>query len=241
MVHGLHGHFRLCSVCRAACREAARVTAPGGWFIVVSHVHPSSAEGEELLSEALLEGLRDSDPEKEALWSVDVHCEELEEDEHGNGHGDEGDGDEGQGTGVGPSVYMIRKVRATPAGRESAPWQEGSGSISLRTSRYSIPVARHVAHVDVCEAAPTDGAWISCAEPLKSGRPLECISLGSFTGQGGDLGRGPTISMSSCLHPCVDAWVFFRTLRYRCGGRGREEGEERLLAGGHGMRPSWCL
>lgn len=111
---------------RATCREAARATAPGGWFVIVSHIHPSTAEGAALMSEAFVPGLHDStaaregrgsdssgarakEKEEEAFfWSVDVHCggggDEDGKDEEG-----EGDRDMSDGSG-GPSVYMARKV-----------------------------------------------------------------------------------------------------------------------------------
>ncbi|CAN0593556.1 unnamed protein product, partial [Ectocarpus sp. 12 AP-2014] len=44
---------------REICLEAARVVAPGGWFVVVSHIHPSTPEGMALLSEVLVPGLRE--------------------------------------------------------------------------------------------------------------------------------------------------------------------------------------
>lgn len=101
----------------AICREAARVVAPGGWFMIVSHIHPSTTEGMELLSETLVPALQDSsssvpvakkgkkkvdddDEEEEQeeddsdrqdfFWSVDVHCGGGDEDEDDHG-GDQED------------------------------------------------------------------------------------------------------------------------------------------------------
>lgn len=90
---------------RALCKEGARVTAMGGWFVVVSHVHPSSEEGMEFLSDAFAAGLEDSTPHGEAIWSVDVHCCEPEVDE------EEGSKDEKEEEALDPpSVYMAHKV-----------------------------------------------------------------------------------------------------------------------------------
>ena len=86
--------------CRAICREAARVVAPGGWLVIVSHINPSTVEGIVLLSEVMVPGLQDSASagEEEFFWSVDVHC--------GSGGGDGSDSEEsGSGDGGGGSCH----------------------------------------------------------------------------------------------------------------------------------------
>lgn len=104
------------------------MVAPGGWFVIVSHIHPSTIEGVELLSEALVPGLQDSASAggDAFLWSVDIHCGEADGDgEDGEVDQEEDDGigeaggkrgvgeikEDGGATGLGPSVYMARKVR----------------------------------------------------------------------------------------------------------------------------------
>eukprot|EP00752_Nemacystus_decipiens_P002602 g2435.t1 len=106
---------------RATCREAARVAAPGGWYIVVSHAHPSTAEGMEVLSETLVpallessystpvgrkgtkEGQEEDDDDgcrQDFFWSIDVHCGGGDGDDRGGGHeDDEGEGDADGGGG----------------------------------------------------------------------------------------------------------------------------------------------
>ncbi|CAM9411450.1 unnamed protein product, partial [Ectocarpus sp. 12 AP-2014] len=90
---------------REICLEAARVVAPGGWFVVVSHIHPYTPEGMALLSEVLVPGLRESSSSLSSVgegggcegkegeyeeayeyeevysWSVDVHCADGDEEE----------------------------------------------------------------------------------------------------------------------------------------------------------------
>ena len=114
---------------RAACAEAARVLAHGGWLVVVSHVDPATDEGASLLSEVLVPAMQESTPagkgngKNEAFsWSIDVHCSSEDDDEgesgsccdEGEEHGgfDEGcaAGGEDATSGRGPSVYMARKV-----------------------------------------------------------------------------------------------------------------------------------
>ncbi|CAM9834496.1 unnamed protein product, partial [Ectocarpus fasciculatus] len=103
---------------RDICFEAARVVTPGGWFVVVSHIHPSSPEGMAFLEETLVPALRDAsssvsvsaagggegkgEHDGEAFfWSVDVHCsddvEEEEEEEEEEDSGAEGGGESGGG------------------------------------------------------------------------------------------------------------------------------------------------
>ncbi|CAN0178333.1 unnamed protein product [Scytosiphon promiscuus] len=121
---------------RAICREAARVAAPGGWFVIVSHIHPSTIEGVELMTETLLPALQDAasvsegqDETEAFFWTVDVHCgdvddgegdSEVDSDADGGGNGGGAgrhlgdrrgdDGGSGATEEVGPSAYMARKV-----------------------------------------------------------------------------------------------------------------------------------
>ncbi|CAM9961200.1 unnamed protein product [Discosporangium mesarthrocarpum] len=93
---------------RSICREAGRVLAIGGIFMLVSHVRPSSDEGMELLSKTLLAGLQESTPASEARWSVDIHCgEEAEDEEEDKDGGGESGCETGEG---GPCVYMMKKL-----------------------------------------------------------------------------------------------------------------------------------
>ncbi|CAN0044779.1 unnamed protein product, partial [Hapterophycus canaliculatus] len=124
---------------RAICREAGRVVAPGGWFVIVSHVHPSTIEGVELMTETLVPALQDAasvsfgQEETEAFfWTVDVHCGDVEYGDGDNEEDSDGGNDDtraeggreedgsragaGDGDGksktdqIGPSAYMARKV-----------------------------------------------------------------------------------------------------------------------------------
>lgn len=111
--------------------------------MVVSHVHPSSEECSELLSEALVPGLLDSSSSGEALWTLDIHCSEDEEwsgDDESEGEG-KGDGEDGENEAEGgPSVYMARKVSAC----------------CFRLDRYRASECR--GHV-LCIFAPADARW----------------------------------------------------------------------------------
>ncbi|CAM9511911.1 unnamed protein product [Choristocarpus tenellus] len=105
---------------RLICCEAGRVLAWDGWFMVVSHVSPDTAEGMELLSEALLVGLRDSTPASESMWSVDAHC----------GAGSDEEDREEERT---PCVYMIQK-RKRRFTRSSM--QRDGLDVSIRVHEY---------------------------------------------------------------------------------------------------------
>lgn len=100
------------------------MVATGGWFVIVSHIHPSTAEGMAFLSETLVPALQEEscpdsvrrntgeeEEEKEggaSFWSVDVHCGDdgdtdgggREESEEGRG-AEEAGGDEDCRRGVG--------------------------------------------------------------------------------------------------------------------------------------------
>lgn len=96
--------------------------ATGGRLMVVSHVSPTTKEGDSLMSEVFLSAIQEDsalDENEEDFkgaffWVIDVHC---------SGEDDDGENDvlqEGKKGGKermakdanspGPSVYMIRKV-----------------------------------------------------------------------------------------------------------------------------------
>ncbi|CAM9338250.1 unnamed protein product [Laminaria digitata] len=147
---------------RATCREAARVVASGGWFVIVSHIHPNTVEGVALLSEAMVPGLQDSASSaggEEFFWSVDIHCgsgggsdgdsDGSDSGDGGSGSGgggsgegrggeaaeEEGEGGGGNGDSLGPSAYMARKV-AKRTTRSSSRGQRQPRAIPIRIHEY---------------------------------------------------------------------------------------------------------
>lgn len=94
--------------------------APGGRLMVVSHVNPTTKEGDSLMSEVFLPAIQKDSAldgeegfEEALLWMIDVHCSGEDDDEGENGK----KGDKGKmardANSRGPSVYMIRKVLHT--------------------------------------------------------------------------------------------------------------------------------
>lgn len=103
--------------------------APGGWYVIVSHIHPSTTEGAELMAETLVPALQDASSvpggqEEAFFWTVDVHCGDVDDSEGDSDGGPDSagvaggrdtiDGRAGDGGGaadqIGPSAYMARKV-----------------------------------------------------------------------------------------------------------------------------------